>query len=160
MLKTLFGGLTAAVASIASLGAFSEVKAESQSTRSINGKIKYISNGEDTSADSHNPLFSDVVVHNGLVYLSGIGYHKEGDITKATTEVLNAIEQKLNKAGSSMHHVLKVNVHLADLADYDEMNKAYRGRFGNRAPVRTTVAVYGGVPGNSLVEIDCIAALK
>ena len=33
-----------------------------------------------------------------------------------------------------------------------------RGRFGANPPVRTTVACYGGIPGRSLVEIDCIAA--
>ncbi|MGH7577009.1 MAG: RidA family protein, partial [Longimicrobiales bacterium] len=27
-------------------------------------------------------------------------------------------------------------------------------------PVRTTVACSGGIPGNSLVEIDCIAAVN
>jgi 2-iminobutanoate/2-iminopropanoate deaminase len=38
------------------------------------------------------------------------------------------------------------------------MNAVYRGRFGDKPPVRTSVAVSkGGVPGNSLVEMDCIA---
>jgi enamine deaminase RidA (YjgF/YER057c/UK114 family) len=37
------------------------------------------------------------------------------------------------------------------------MNEVYLGRFGKNPPVRTTVATYGGVPGNSLVEMDCIA---
>ena len=38
------------------------------------------------------------------------------------------------------------------------MNEVYKGRFGQNPPVRTTVAVAkGGVPGDSLVEIDCIA---
>jgi 2-iminobutanoate/2-iminopropanoate deaminase len=37
------------------------------------------------------------------------------------------------------------------------MNEAYKGRFGDTPPVRTTVAPAGGVPGNSLVEIDVIA---
>ena len=50
-------------------------------------------------------------------------------------------------------------VYLADLADYKGMNEVFRGRFGENPPVRTTVATYGGVPGNSLVEMDCIAAL-
>ena len=58
-----------------------------------------------------------------------------------------------------MDKVLKVNVYLHDLVDYKAMNEAYRGRFGDSPPVRTTVATYGGVPGDSLVEIDCIAAL-
>jgi len=105
------------------------------------------------------PLFSGSVTHNGLVYIAGKGYHQEGDIKKHTDEVLNSLERELVKAGSSMDKVLKVNVYLADLNDYDAMNSVYRGRFGDNPPVRTTVATYGGVPGKSLVEIDCIAAV-
>ena len=37
------------------------------------------------------------------------------------------------------------------------MNEAYQGRFGDNPPVRTTIAAAGGIPGNSLVEIDAIA---
>ena len=73
--------------------------------------------------------------------------------------VLKELEKELVKHGSSMKKVLKVNVYLADLADYHKMNDVYHGRFGDNPPVRTTVATYGGVPGDSLVEIDCIAAL-
>ena len=40
----------------------------------------------------------------------------------------------------------------------DGMNAVFRGRFGANPPVRTTIACYGGIPGSSLVEIDCIAA--
>ena len=39
------------------------------------------------------------------------------------------------------------------------MNEAYLGRFGAEPPVRTTIAAAGGIPGNSLVEIDCIASI-
>jgi len=57
-----------------------------------------------------------------------------------------------------MDKVLKVNVYLNDIADFKAMNEVYQGRFGNNPPVRTTVAVArGGVPGNSIVEMDCIA---
>jgi enamine deaminase RidA (YjgF/YER057c/UK114 family) len=45
------------------------------------------------------------------------------------------------------------------LNDYAAMNEVFRGRFGEKPPVRTTVAAYGGIPGDSLVEMDCIAAL-
>ena len=110
-------------------------------------------------AAPRGPLFSGAKVHNGLVYIAGKGYHEPGDITLHTTKVLDAVEAELKKAGSSMDKVLKVNVYLADLADYDLMNAAYRGRFGANPPVRTTVACYGGIPGKSLVEIDCIATL-
>ncbi|MBR9998860.1 MAG: RidA family protein [Cyclobacteriaceae bacterium] len=105
------------------------------------------------------PLFSGAVAHGNLLFIAGKGAHFEGDITSHTDHVLNEIEKELKKNGSSMDKVLKVNVYLADLNDYQAMNKVYRGRFGNNPPVRTTVATYGGVPGDSLVEIDCIAAL-
>lgn len=103
------------------------------------------------------PLFSGHTKFNNLVFIAGKGAHFEGDITAHTNHVLDEVEKELKKAGSSMDKVLKVSVFLHDLNDYKKMNEAYKGRFGNKPPVRTTVAVYGGVPGNSLVEIDCIA---
>jgi enamine deaminase RidA (YjgF/YER057c/UK114 family) len=93
------------------------------------------------------------------LFIAGKGAHFEGDIKAHTDHVLNELEKELKKHGSSMDKVLKVNVYLHDLNDYKAMNEVYRGRFGDHPPVRTTVAVYGGVPGDSLVEIDCIAAL-
>ena len=103
------------------------------------------------------PLFSGSTKLGNLVFVAGKGYHKEGDIKVHTDEVLKELEKELLKAGSSMEKVLKVNVFLHDLNDYKAMNEVYKGRFGSKPPVRTTVAVYGGVPGDSLVEMDCIA---
>lgn len=103
------------------------------------------------------PLFSGSTRHGNLIFVAGKGAHFEGDIKAHTDHVLKEVEKELIKAGSSMEKVLKVNVYLHDLNDYHGMNEVYRGRFGSKPPVRTTVAVYGGVPGDSLVEIDCIA---
>ncbi|GAB3766627.1 RidA family protein [Spirosoma pomorum] len=103
------------------------------------------------------PLFSGSTKFGNLVFVAGKGYHKEGDIKVHTEEVLKELEKELIKAGSSMEKVLKVSVFLHDLNDYKGMNEVYKGRFGSKPPVRTTVAVYGGVPGDSLVEMDCIA---
>jgi len=107
--------------------------------------------------DQEVPLFSGSTTFGGLVFIAGKGAHFEGDIKAHTDHVLKELEKELVKAGTSMQHVLKVNVYLADLADYKLMNEVFRGRFGEKPPVRTTVATYGGVPGNSLVEMDCIA---
>lgn len=109
-------------------------------------------------AGGEPPLFSGWVTYGNLVFIAGKGHHEPGDITVHTKSVLDQLEAELKKAGSSMDKVLKVNVYLHDLKDYDGMNAVFRGRFGPNPPVRTTVATYGGVPGNSLVEIDCIAA--
>jgi 2-iminobutanoate/2-iminopropanoate deaminase len=109
--------------------------------------------------DQKMPLFSGAVRHGNTLYIAGKGAHFDGDIKAHTDHVLNEVQKELERNGSSMEQVLKVNVYLADLADYHKMNEVYRGRFGENPPVRTTVATYGGVPGNSLVEIDCIAAV-
>lgn len=137
------------IAAFAGVGATAGA-AQASTSEKETGNIEY---------DQEIPLFSGHVKHGGLVYVAGKGAHFEGDITAHTEHVLNEIQKELEKAGSSMDKVLKVNVYLHDLNDYKAMNEAYRGRFGANPPVRTTIAPYGGVPGNSLVEIDCIAAV-
>jgi 2-iminobutanoate/2-iminopropanoate deaminase len=110
----------------------------------------------DGKAPEKTPLFSPAVSYGNLLFLSGIGAHFEGDIKAHTKHVLDEIEKKLEACGSSMNKVLKAQVYLADLKDYQEMNEVFQGRFGSEPPVRTTVSV-AGVPGKSLVEIDVIA---
>ncbi len=105
------------------------------------------------------PMFSGSTKLGNLVFIAGKGAHTAPFEIKAHTEiVLKELEAELKKAGSSMNKVLKVNVYLNDIADFQGMNEVYKGRFGKVPPVRTTVAVAkGGVPGDSLVEMDCIA---
>ena len=105
------------------------------------------------------PLFSGVVSYGNLVFIAGIGAHFEGDIKAHTKHVLDEMQKALESAGSSMEKVLKVNVYLNDLKDYAGMNEVFLGRFGPEPGVRTTIAAAGGIPGNSLVEIDCIACI-
>jgi len=121
---------------------------ENEPTKEVSGVVM----------DQEVPLFSGSTKFGNLVFVAGKGAHYSGDIKAHTETVLQELEKELIKAGSSMKNVLKVSVFLNDIADYDGMNSVYRGRFGDKPPVRTTVAVAkGGVPGNSLVEMDCIA---
>jgi enamine deaminase RidA (YjgF/YER057c/UK114 family) len=105
------------------------------------------------------PLFSGATKLGNLVFIAGKGAHVAPFTIAAHTEiVLKELEKELVKAGSSMEKVLKVTVYLNDIADYKGMNEVYKGRFGMTPPVRSTIAVAkGGVPGDSLVEMDCIA---
>lgn len=105
------------------------------------------------------PLFSGNRTFGKMVFIAGKGAHFDGDIKAHTDHVLKELEKELIKAGSSMNKVLKANVYLNDLKDYTAMNEVFKGRFGDLPPVRTTIAAAGGIPGNSLVEIDCIAYL-
>jgi len=104
------------------------------------------------------PLFSGAVSYGSMLFLAGVGAHFQGTIEQHTQHVLEELEKKLVSAGSSMEKVLKVNVYLNDLKDYDAMNKVYAtANWGSIPPVRTTVSPAAGIPGNSLVEIDMIA---
>src|SRR6202049_805232 len=103
------------------------------------------------------PLFSGAVSYGNLLFIAGKGYHKEGDIKVHTKAVLDDTQAELENAGSSMDKVLQCRVFLNDLKDYAGMNEMFKGRFGENPPVRTTIAAAGGIPGNSLVEIDVIA---
>ena len=106
---------------------------------------------------SPTPLFSSAVSYGNLLFLAGVGAHFKGTIEEHTKHVLDELEKNLVGAGSSMEKVLKVNVYLNDIKDWPKMNTVYAGRWGKIPPVRTTIAAAGGIPGDSLVEIDLIA---
>jgi 2-iminobutanoate/2-iminopropanoate deaminase len=112
---------------------------------------------QDSKTPAKAPLHSEAVSYGNLLFLSGVGAHFKGTIEEHTQHVLDELEKKLVSCGSSMEKVLKVNVYLNDLKDYDAMNKVFGGHWGMVPPVRTTIAAAGGIPGNSLVEIDLIA---
>jgi len=147
--RSVLKKLLASVAGVAGFGVAAKAMDNTSVAEKQVGSITY---------DQDVPLFSGNTSYNGLVFIAGKGAHFQGDITSHTDHVLKELEAELKKAGSSMEKVLKVNVYLNDIADYKGMNEVYKGRFGKNPPVRTTVAVAkGGVPGDSLVEIDCIA---
>ena len=114
---------------------------------------------KDGKRPEKTPLFSGIVSYGNMVFIAGIGAHFKGDIKAHTKHVLDEIQKRLESVGSSMDKVLKVNVYLNDLKDYSGMNEEFLGRFGPEPPVRTTIAAAGGIPGDSLVEIDCIAVI-
>ena len=144
ILKRLF----ASVAAVTGLGMAAQAKTNAAPEKEV-FNVTYHQDGP--------PLFSGSTKMGNLIFVAGKGAHFDGDIKAHADHVLKELEKELIKAGSSMEKVLKVNVYLADLGDYKAMNEVYKGRFGSKPPVRTTVATYGGVPGDSLVEMDCIA---
>ena len=139
--------LKSAVAAMAGAGAAQSAPAGPEK------KIHYM----DGKKPAKPPLFSGAVSYGNLLFIAGKGAHVPGDIKKHTDIVLNELEKELKNAGSSMEKVLKVSVFLNDIKDWAAMNEVFQGRFGDNPPVRTTVAPAGGIPGNSLVEMDVIA---
>jgi 2-iminobutanoate/2-iminopropanoate deaminase len=134
---------------VAALAGASAAQAQTGPTK----KVHYM----DGKKPTKTPTFSSAVSYGNLLFLAGVGAHVPGDIKSHTEIVLKELERQLKNAGSSMEKVLKVSVFLNDIKDWEAMNTVYTGRFGENPPVRTTVAPAGGIPGNSLVEMDVIA---
>ena len=104
-----------------------------------------------------------VIVHRGLIYVSGQGAHdtrdsKDWTIESHTATVMDKIKKHVEIGGGTMDTVLQVNVYLAKIEHWDGMHKVFATYFPHGGPARTTVAV-AALPGNSLVEINCIAAV-
>jgi len=75
-------------------------------------------------------------------------------IEEQTARVLENVKAVLEAAGASMSDVVKVAVHLSDLANFQRFNQVYATFFPDPKPTRTTVG--SQLPG-ILVEIDAIA---
>ncbi len=104
-----------------------------------------------------------VVIHNGLIYVSGQGAHdtrdsKEWTIESHTSMVMDKVKKHVEIGGGSMDSVLQANVFLVKIEHWDGMHKVFGTYFPHGGPARTTVAV-AALPGDSLVEINCIAAI-
>jgi len=109
--------------------------------------------------------YSQAVVHDGIVYLSGqialdpaTNQIIEGDIAAQTHRVLGNLRAVLEAAGSSLDSVLKTTVFLKDMGDFPKMNEVYAQYFPGDPPARSTVQA-AKLPRDVAVEIDAIAAV-
>jgi 2-iminobutanoate/2-iminopropanoate deaminase len=100
-----------------------------------------------------------------LLFLSGIGgWYPErrpegpGDVKQQTADALTTMKQSLEKAGSSMANVLKVQVSLVDPENnWEPMNEVYNTFFPEPRPVRSYFGATGFRRAGQLLQIDCIA---
>jgi enamine deaminase RidA (YjgF/YER057c/UK114 family) len=99
-----------------------------------------------------------------LLFLSGIGgwyperRPKAGDVKQQTADALEIMKTSLEKAGSSMENVLKVQVALVDPEkNWDGMNEVYDKYFHSPKPARSYFGTTGFRRAGQLLQIDCIA---
>ena len=105
------------------------------------------------------PRMSRAVVHGDTVYLSGqVVDDATLDVAGQTRELLARIETLLAEAGSDKSRILSVQIWLADIATFEQMNTVYDA-WVDRAnpPVRATVEARLARPAFK-VEIAAIAA--
>lgn len=109
-------------------------------------------------------LFSAALIAGDLVFVSGqVGIDRQsgkisGDNTAAqTSAALDNLAAVLAGAGLTLDDVVKTTVFLTDISDLAEMNDAYRARFRQPLPTRSTVGVAALARPELKVEIDAIA---
>jgi enamine deaminase RidA (YjgF/YER057c/UK114 family) len=103
---------------------------------------------------------SDMVVHDGTVYLAGqVAEDTSKDVTGQTLEVLAAIDKLLAEAGSDRTKILSAQIFLPDMKDFAAMNAVWEKWVPQgHTPARATLEAALANPAYK-VEIMAIAAL-
>ncbi len=63
------------------------------------------------------------------------------DVAAQTHQILRSFAAMLESIGSDLAHVVHVNVFLAEMSDFEEMNAAYAEGMGSHRPARTVIGV-------------------
>lgn len=71
------------------------------------------------------PRMSQAVIYQGTVYLAGQVGEGSCSVAEQTRQALAAVDELLKEAGTSRDRILKAEVWLADMADFDEMNSVW-----------------------------------
>jgi len=110
--------------------------------------------------------YSQAIRAENFIFLSGqipidpsTGEMIRGDIRQQTRQVLENIKGVLESQGLGMQDVVKVNIFLKDMGNFNEMNEVYATYFSSSPPARSTVEV-AKLPRNAEIEIEAIALTK
>ena len=113
-----------------------------------------------------NGIFSPAIIAGDLVFTSGqigvdakSGQLVDGGFEAQLEQVFRNLSAVLEASGSSIDHVVKATVFLADMNDYTRLNELYPKHFKVDPPARTTVQV-ARLPREARVEIEVVAVLK
>ena len=108
--------------------------------------------------------YSQAVVYNGLVFVSGqlsinskTGEKMLGSIEEQTEQVLKNIAEILKAADSDLSQVLKMTVYVSDISLWSAVNQVYARMMREHRPARAVIPT-GKLHYGFLVEIEAIAA--
>ncbi len=107
--------------------------------------------------------YSPGTMGGNMIYTSGqIAWGSDGnivgigDIEIQTRQTLSNVEAVLNEAGADWGDVLKCNVYLKDMNDFQKMNNIFCEIFPDNPPARTTVQT-PMAEETMMIEIEAVA---
>ena len=90
--------------------------------------------------------YSQAVVHNNIVYVSGqlpvdpeTGEKRLGSIEEQTEQALRNLSAILQAAGSDLNQVIKTTIYISDIELWGRVNEVYSKFFGEHRPARVVV---------------------
>jgi 2-iminobutanoate/2-iminopropanoate deaminase len=153
--------LAAFVSGISGLSIARSVSSASARAQEMGGVRKLDYDGKPASGTG---WITPLILHDNLIYIAGQGAHSHSqgdfpmDIETHTTKVMDSVKALVEAGGGTMDSILQLTVYLTNIDNYDAMNKVFKTYFPHGGPARTCVAV-AALPGQSLVEVNCIAAV-
>ena len=108
--------------------------------------------------------YSQAMVHDGLVYVSGqLPIDPDNTdlfietVEEQTLQTLKNVQAVLEAANSDKSLVLKSTVYITDISIWAQVNQVYADFFGDHKPARAAVPTKH-LPKGYLIEIEVIAA--
>jgi 2-iminobutanoate/2-iminopropanoate deaminase len=157
MTRRKFIKTTGASAIVTAGASRSTVKAGSRQAKAVKSK-KAVST--DRAPKPAGP-YSQAIVSGNTIYVAGQGPFdpKTGKMPSTFEEqaalVFENVKGIVEASGATLADVAKVNVYLADLANFGKMNEIYKRYFVEEYPARATIGVQ--LLGGMMIEVECVA---
>jgi 2-iminobutanoate/2-iminopropanoate deaminase len=111
-----------------------------------------------------SPYSQGIIATGRTLYVSGQGsfdpatnQFQPGNFREQAERTFRNVGLILEAAGAGWQDVVRVNVYLANVLDFAELNEVYRQFVVEPYPARTTVQA--GLIGQMLIEVDCVAVI-
>ena len=106
--------------------------------------------------------YSQGVIYNNLIFTSGqipidlnSGDLISSKFSKQLKQVLKNLKSLIESEGSNIDKIIKLNVYLTDLNNFNKLNEVFIDFFNERYPARSVVEV-SRLPKDAMVEIDAV----
>src|SRR5262245_25061056 len=148
---------TTGASAIVTAGAGRSVKAGSRQAKAVKSK-KAVST--DRAPKPAGPYNQAIVVGN-TIYVAGQGPFDPKtrklpqSFEEQATQVFENIKAIVEASGATLADVVKVNVYLTDLSNFEKMNEAYTRYFVGEYPARATIGAQ--LLGGMMIEVECVA---
>ena len=108
--------------------------------------------------------YSQAVSAGPFVFVSGqipldprTGNIVDEGIREQSSAVIENAEKILRSEGLSLDAVVKTEVFLSDLRDYEEMNEIYSAKFNGKVKPARVVVEVSKLPRGVRIELSCVA---